>query len=53
MILILVATPLSLITSVISLFVDRRKVFAIAALIIGGAMGALVGGSVLMSIISC
>lgn len=50
MILILTATPISIITSVISLFVDRRKSYALAALFIGGVMGVLLGGSLLMAL---
>jgi hypothetical protein len=49
-ILILTSTPLSLITSVISLFVDRRKSYALAALFIGGVMAVLLGGSLLVAL---
>jgi len=47
---IFISTPLALISSIVGLVIDRRKWFAIAGLVISGAMAALIGGSFIVAI---
>jgi hypothetical protein len=47
---IIISTPLALIFSILGLFFDGRKWYAITGLVISGAMGALIGSALAISL---
>lgn len=44
-------TPTALLASLVAVFIDRPKRFAIAGLALSGLMGLLIGGMVVISIV--
>ena len=48
MVSIFITTPAAIVVSIIGLVIDSRKWYAIAGLVISGAMAALIGGTFAM-----
>jgi hypothetical protein len=45
----MVSEPLALLSSILGLFIDGRKRYAIAGLVVSGAMAACIGGSIVVA----
>jgi hypothetical protein len=48
---IFITTPAAIIVSIIGLVIDSRKWYAVAGLVISGAMAALIGGTIAMDLL--